>query len=135
MEGKIYFLEWKGVESGPFSIAEIRGMLACGKIGLLHKIGEKNSAFVALKDVDLDALECAAIRTKSAPTDIAEVGSYAVAGLAFLSPWTLAASAVFSVYLWTAGAKKTSVLSAVLSAVFAFLGILFFDILYQTLKS
>ncbi len=134
MDKKIYLLEWKGAESGPYSIAEIRDMLARGRIGLLHKIGTKDSAFVPLKDVDLDELEQSAARAANAPSDILALASYAVAGLAFLSPWVSAASAAVAVYLWAAGAKKSAVLSVALSAAFALLGILFFDILYPTLE-
>ena len=125
---------WKGAESGPYSVAEIRDMLSRGRIGLLHKIGTKDSAFVTLKDVDLDALEQSDARTANAPSDILALASYAVAGIAFLSPWTLAASAAIAAYLWAAGARRPAVLSAALSAAFALLGILFFDIFYPTLE-
>lgn len=134
MDKKIYLLEWKGAESGPYSVAEIRDMLSRGRIGLLHKIGTKDSAFVTLKDVDLDALEQSDARTANAPSDILALASYAVAGIAFLSPWTLAASAAIAMYLWAAGARRPAVLSIALSAAFALLGILFFDIFYPTLE-
>ena len=119
MDKKIYLLEWKGAESGPYSVAENRDMLSRGRIGLLHKIGTKDSAFVTLKDVDLDALEQSDARTANAPSDMLALASYAVAGIAFLSPWTLAASAAIAAYLWAAGVRRPAVLSIALSAAFA----------------
>ena len=51
MTSQKYHLLWKGVESGPYSAADIQRMLKFGEIGYFHKIKmEGMSDYVLLKD-------------------------------------------------------------------------------------
>ncbi len=125
---KKFFLSWKGAESGPYSAEEIADMLERGKIGLLHLVRTESTQWRPLKDAnlqtDFDAPQSAS------KTDILAPIVYAAAGLAFLSPWVLAASCAMSVFLWISGDRKSAAFSFALAALIACAGLAFFGIVY-----
>lgn len=125
---KKFFLSWKGVESGPYSAEEIADMLERGKIGLLHLVRTESTQWKPLKDTDLQA-EADAPQPAS-KTEILAPIAFAAAGLAFLSPWVLAASGTMSLFLWIAGDRKSAAFSFALAALIAVAGLAFFDIVY-----
>ena len=59
MDKKIFYIRWKGKESGVFSKKEILDMLNIGKIGYLYKIRTKSTQWQLIKDVNLDEIESA----------------------------------------------------------------------------
>ncbi len=133
---KIFFLSWKGRESGPFSAKEIKDMLGCGKIGMLHLVRTKSTAWKPLKNVDLSKMtdESAPAAPRSGEKiDALALTVYAVAGLTFLSPWLLSASFALSAYQWMAGFKRSAVLSFIVALAIAAGGMVFFGLVYPTI--
>ncbi len=134
---KVFYILWKGTESGAYSAKDIRDMLNTGKIGYLHLVRTKSSQWIALKDVDLDKLSCEAkiaVKNKEKQSDFFTLSLYIVAGLSFLSAWIFVVSIVLSVLGWNKGERCNALISLVLSAVIAICGLMFFCFVYPTVS-
>jgi hypothetical protein len=46
-----YILQWKGRESGPFTVEEIKAKLDSNEIGLLHSVRDQSGAIVTLEEL------------------------------------------------------------------------------------
>lgn len=137
-EKKIFFLSWKGTESGPFSEGDIREMLECGKIGLLYQIRTETAQWRPLKDADLPLManeENASAGEQKAKADSFAFLVYIIAGLAFLSPWILFASVSLSIFQWVGGDKKGAFLSFATALLISLCGILFFEKIFPLISA
>lgn len=82
-----FFIKWKGIESGPFSGEEIRGMFETGKIGLLHEIrSEGENEWFLLKDFDFSAQAAGGDGVKKGAADDLLFAAYFLCGASFLHP-------------------------------------------------
>jgi len=134
---KIFYLKWKGGESGPFSETELGEMRASGKIGMLHLVSANRISWVPFKDFDASEAAASAAEenvVKRVATDRFALALYALSGTAFLSPFIFLASAVLSIYAWHTGEKRLAVLSLALSAAIAAAGWAFFSMVIPALS-
>ena len=96
-----FFIKWKGIESGPFSGEEIRGMFETGKIGLLHEIrAEGENEWFLLKDFDFSAPAAGGDGVKKGAADDLLFAAYFLCGASFLHPLIYLASAALCVYAY-----------------------------------
>ncbi len=132
---KIYYISWKGEESGAYNATEIRNMLNTGKIGYLHLIRTKESKWIPIKDANLDALpQAETVPQIEKKSDSLPILLYGIAGLTFLSAWIFLVSALLSIYIYTsANDKRNAIISLIVAATITLSGIIFFDIVYPTI--
>lgn len=135
---KIFYISWKGEESGAFSKEEILEMLNLGKIGYLHKIRTKSSQWIPIKDTNLDEIETITLQKTGQfvehKTDYFTMLMYATAGLSFLSLWILGVSIGLSVYAYLINDKKNAIISLILTIVISLSGYYFFDAIYPIIS-
>ncbi len=134
---KIFYISWKGTESGPYSANNIRDMLETGKIGYLHFVRTRTSKWIALKDANLAELACATktvVSQKRRENDFLTILLYVVAGLAFLSPWFFLVSISLAAWSRSNGDKFNATISLILSGSIAICGLLFFGFIYPTVS-
>ena len=129
MTKKKYYLQWKGVQSGPFSIEEVERMLKFGEVGILHKIRmEDDDEFVLLKDFDFTNAPKIGVSGL-----LLEYLMYGVSGLSFLSVWLLIVGIICSAILWKVGYKSLSRRSMIATLIIGTLGLVFFKAIYPVL--
>ena len=131
---KIFYISWKGEESGAFSKEEILEMLNLGKIGYLHKIRTESTQWILLKDANLDEIESAVPQKPENKTDFFAVLMYATAGLSFLSFWILGVSIGLSVYAYLMSDKKNAIISFIIAIIISLSGYYFFETIYPTIS-
>lgn len=128
-----YYVKWKGVESGPFSEEEIRGMFDTGKIGLLHEIRpESSDRWLAFDGRDFPAAQSEEppLR-KSAPDDLYYAAAVA-GGAAFIPPLFLFTLA-FAYYAYKKGNRRAAQFALVVGAVATVAGLSFFSAGYPAI--
>ena len=129
MTKKKYYLQWKGVQSGPFSIEEVERMLKFGEVGILHKIRmEDDDEFILLKDFDFTNASKIGVSGL-----LLEYLMYGVSGLSFLSVWLLIVGIICSAILWKVGYKSLSRRSMIATLIIGTLGLVFFKAIYPVL--
>ena len=131
---KIFYISWKGEQSGAYTKEDILEMLNVGKIGYLHKVRTQNSDWVLLKDANLDELALKQPVKTEYKTDYFAILMYTVAGLSFLSVWILGASFGLSVYAYTMKDKKNAIASMLLAFVISACGFLFFETIFPAIS-
>lgn len=131
---KIFYLSWKGEQSGAYSKEEILDMLNVGKIGYLHKIRTKSTSWILLKDANLDEFELPPQQKTEYKSDYFAVLMYAVAGLSFLSMWILGASLGLSMYAYSLKDKKNALCSFALALLISICGYFFFEKVFPSIS-
>lgn len=129
-----FFIKWKGIESGPFSGEEIRGMFETGKIGLLHEIrAEGENEWLLLKDFDFSASDAGGDGVKKGSADDLQCAAYFLCGASFLHPMIYLASVALCIYAYKrrSAGWATGMLAA--SSVSCLAGTVFFKMVYPVL--
>ena len=138
MDKKIFYIRWKGKESGAFSKKEILDMLNVGKIGYLYKIRTKSTQWQLIKDVNLDEIESAEPEESKSKaeykTDYFAIILYSTAGLSFLSLWILSVSITLSIYAYLMNDKKNAVASLIFALIISLCGFFFFETIFPTIS-
>jgi len=132
-EEKIFYLKWKGRESGAYSAQELREMLALGKIGYLHLVRTRATGWEPLKDADLSEMASRAPASAAKKTDAFALLLYAAAGTAFLSPWVLAVCAALSAYAYSIGERRAAAMSFALAVAIGLCGYFFFGFVFPAI--
>ena len=130
---KIFYLSWKGEQSGAYSKEEILDMLKVGKIGYLHKIRTKSTLWILLKDANLDELETIPTQKTEYKSDYFTILMYGVAGLSFLSIWILCASLGLSMYAYSMKDKRNALCSFALALIISICGYSFFEKIFPSI--
>ena len=129
-----FFIKWKGIESGPFSGEEIRGMFETGKIGLLHEIrSEGENEWFLLKDFDFSAPAAGGDGVKKGAADDLLFASYFLCGASFLHPLIYLASAALCVYAYKRRSAGGAPVMLAASSVSCLAGTVFFKMVYPVL--
>jgi hypothetical protein len=138
MNKKIFYIHWKGKESGAFSKKEILDMLNVGKIGYLHKIRTKSTRWQLIKDVNLDEIESAEQQNSKNKsdykTDYFAIILYSTAGLSFLSLWILSVSLALSTYAYLMNDKKNAIGSLIFALIISLSGFFFFETIFPAIS-
>lgn len=132
---KKYYLLWKGKETGAFSELEIRRMLKCGEIGLVHKIrvdGSEKYTFV--KDFDFSKIQPSdRVRLSFVKSPIFEMLIFVFAGLSFVSVGALVPYFILFFVAMYGGNKQILLKSFAIAVVLSLSGMLFFKVIYPVL--
>ncbi len=128
-----YYLLWKGLESGPYTVAEIQRMLKFGEIGVLHKIrNEHTSEYILLKDFNFSIEEYQKPVSENASFAL-ECIIYTIIGASFLSIWIFLVAFVLMLGLWFMKYKSLVKIGLPLLIIVGPLGAVFFKLIYPML--